>query len=192
VGFASLAQRLTPALLVELLDLLFSRLDELAERHGLERIRTIGDTYLVAAGVAGAAHRGIADLAAFALDAQTAASDMSRKYAVPIQLRIGLAAGPVICGVVGRHRPYFDLWGETVNLAEQLESSGLAGAIQVDESTYQLLVPSFAFKSRGLVGLKGIGPVRTFLLQGCLDEAACPGEHPADRPATPRLVMTGV
>lgn len=164
VGFTSLAHRVPPAQLITTLDRMFTDLDGIAARHGVEKIKTIGDAYMVAVGVADAADRDLAVLADFAMEAREAVQCRLAGCDTPGVLRIGLSAGPVICGVIGRRRPHFDLWGDTVNTASRLESDGVPGEIQVDERTYLRLRDTFDFEPRGLVDLKGLGPVRTYLL----------------------------
>ena len=166
VGFTALARHLPPAQLIELLDRVFTDLDDIAVRHGAEKIKTIGDAYMVAVGVADAAGRDISALAELALEARNSVWSATAIYGAPLQLRIGLCAGPVISGVIGRRKPHFDLWGDTVNTASRLESSGVAGEIQVDEHTYMRLRGAYEFEPRGAVELKGIGPTTTYLLKG--------------------------
>ena len=166
VGFTALARRLPPAHLVDLLDRVFTELDGIAARHGVEKIKTIGDAYMAAVGVADAAGRDIAALADFALAARDAVRQKSADGGTPLELRIGLSSGPVLSGVIGRRKPHFDLWGDTVNTASRLESGGVAGEIQVDEHTYSRLREAYVFEQRGIVELRGIGPVRTYLLRG--------------------------
>lgn len=169
VGFTALAHRLPPEQLVELLDRIFTELDAVAARHGVEKIKTIGDAYMVAVGVAGAAGRDVTSLVELALEAREVVRRHTAGDGAPIQLRVGLCAGPVISGVIGRRKPHFDLWGDTVNTASRLASSGLPGEIQVDERTYLRLRHAYELEPRGAVELKGIGPVRTYLLKRRLD-----------------------
>jgi len=152
-----------PAIVVGLLDRLFTRFDALAASCGVEKIKTIGDAYMAAAGApipredhAEAALR----LARAIVDAVT---DEGTASGIAVQVRIGLASGPVVGGVIGRQRAAFDLWGDTVNLASRMESSGLPGRIQVAASTRELLVTSHAFEARE-VDVKGLGPMTAYLL----------------------------
>ena len=169
VGFTALARTLPPERLIDTLDAVFTELDAIAARHGVEKIKTVGDAYMVAVGVADAAGRGVEALAEFALDARDAVRQHTAGRDGPLQLRVGLCAGPLVSGVIGRRKPHFDLWGETVNTASRLESGGVPGEIQVDESTYRRLHGAYDFEPRGTIELKGIGRFATYLLKGRRD-----------------------
>ncbi|WP_353508498.1 adenylate/guanylate cyclase domain-containing protein [Intrasporangium sp.] len=164
VDFTPLASRLPAEQVVTVLDSVFTRLDRLVDEYGLEKIKTIGDAYMVAAGLpsARADHaQAIARFALAALDDLAKADDPAPR----LQLRIGIASGPVVAGVIGRRRFLYDLWGDTVNTAARMESHGLPGRIQVTESTRQLLGDEFDCKERGFVDIKGKGQMRTYLLE---------------------------
>jgi class 3 adenylate cyclase len=180
VGFTALAHRVPPARLIETLDRMFTDLDAVAARHGVEKIKTIGDAYMAAVGVADAAECDVSALADFALEARETVQCHLAGCAAPAVLRIGLSTGPVICGVIGRRRPHFDLWGDTVNTASRLESDGVPGEVQVDERTYLRLRHAYSSEPRGPIDLKGIGPLPTYLLKGRRS-------HP-DRSSTPDLI----
>ncbi len=163
-GFTSWARRTEPASVVGFLDRLFSRFDELAAEHGVEKIKTIGDEYMAVAGAvepradhAMAAVR-LAGAMLIALDDLRGESDS------PLQLRIGLASGPVVGGVIGRRRILFDLWGDTVNIASRMQSLGIPGRIHVAQTTRDLLADECAFEERDRVEVRGLGPMTTFLL----------------------------
>ena len=161
-GFTELSQTLTPVELVSMLDRIFSAFDELVERHGVEKIKTIGDAYMAAAGIPSprADHaEALADLA-LAMQSSIAAFDAS------LRIRIGIDSGPLVAGVIGRRRFLYDLWGDTVNTASRMESHGLPGEIQISESTRQLLDGKFHCEERGMVEVKGKGAMRTYLLRG--------------------------
>lgn len=164
VGFTRLGQTLPPTELVELLNEMFSTFDELADKHGLEKIKTIGDAYMVVGGVPVPRGDHAAAVADFALGLQRATDRFSAR--APLQLRIGIHSGAVVAGVIGRRKLSYDLWGDTVNLASRMESHGAPGAIQVTAATRELLGESFAVEERGEVDVKGIGKVRTFWLKG--------------------------
>ncbi|MCC6175691.1 MAG: adenylate/guanylate cyclase domain-containing protein, partial [Chloroflexi bacterium] len=166
VGFTGLAHRVPPAQLVATLDRMFTDLDAVAARHGVEKIKTIGDAYMAAVGVADAAEREVSALADFALEARETVQCHLAGCTAPAVLRIGFSTGPVISGVIGRRKPHFDLWGDTVNTASRLESDGVPGEIQVDERTYLRLRPAYDFEPRGPVELRGLGLVPTYLLKG--------------------------
>ncbi len=163
VGFTPYARRTEPDEVVALLDGLFTRFDELADRHGLEKIKTIGDAYMAVAG-APEPRPDHADAAVSfgraMIDAVTAHRASS---GVPIEVRIGVASGPAVGGVIGRRRLQFDLWGDTVNLASRMESSGVAGRIQIAESTHGFLGEEVASIPRE-VDVKGLGQLTAYLL----------------------------
>ncbi len=163
-GFTPWARQMDPAHVVGFLDELFSHFDVLATEAGVEKIKTIGDAYMAVAGApeprvdhAAAAMR----LARGMLDAVDRAG---RRRDAPLPLRIGLASGPVVGGVIGHHRILFDLWGDTVNTASRMQSSGIAGRIQVAQSTRDLLRDGYVFEEREPVEVKGLGPTTTYLL----------------------------
>jgi guanylate cyclase len=152
---------MAPGEVVRLLDGVFTRFDALAAEHGLEKIKTIGDAYMAASGLLECGDRHAEHLAEMALAMQGAARELSQ-----IQLRIGIDIGPVVAGVIGRRKFIYDLWGDTVNTASRMESHGIPGTIQVTEQAYARLAPSFEFEERGVIDVKGKGPMRTYLLVG--------------------------
>ena len=162
-GFTPWAQATAPDRVVELLDDLFTRFDALAAEHGLEKIKTIGDAYMAVAGapVRRADHAVAAvGLALAMLEAVVA---WRAEHGLGLQVRVGLGSGPVVAGVIGQQRLSFDLWGETVNLAARMESSGVPGRIQVAASTAALLDRRWSLEPRD-VDVKGLGPMRTYLV----------------------------
>jgi guanylate cyclase len=163
-GFTPWARQIDAAHVVGFLDELFSRFDVLAAEAGVEKIKTIGDAYMAVAG----APEPRADHAAAAIRLARgmldAADDAGRRRDAPLQLRIGLASGPVVGGVIGHQRILFDLWGDTVNTASRMQSSGIAGRIQVAQSTRDLLRDVCAFEERESVEVKGLGSMTTYLL----------------------------
>ncbi len=163
VGFTPWAQRTPPDEVVDLLDGLFTTFDELVARHGLEKIKTIGDAYMA---VAGAPHpRDDHPFAAieFAHALIGAVATTRDRTGADLQMRVGVASGPVIAGVIGAQRLQFDLWGETVNLASRMESSGVPGRIHVAAPTRELLGDRYAFEPRE-TDVKGLGRLTTFLV----------------------------
>jgi guanylate cyclase len=164
VGFTPWAQRTGAPEVVGFLDDLFRRFDALAARHGVEKIKTIGDAYMAVAGAPEPRDDHAPAAMRVAIGMLDALADAARNLEAPLQLRIGLASGPVVGGVIGQRRILFDLWGETVNTASRMESSGLPGRIQVAPSTHALLRDAFSFEERDAVEVKGIGPMTTYLL----------------------------
>jgi adenylate cyclase len=166
VDFTPLAERLPPAEIVGMLDNLFSHFDLLAERHGLEKIKTIGDCYMVAAGVPSPRRDHAQALALMALDMQAAMHSAEEVAHLGLQLRIGINSGPVVAGVIGRKRFLYDLWGDTVNTASRMESHGTPGRIQITPATKAMLDDAFVCEKRGTVALKGKAEMETFYLLG--------------------------
>jgi adenylate cyclase len=164
--FTPLAERLPPAEVVGVLDRLFSHFDDLAERHGLEKIKTIGDCYMVAAGVPAPRPDHAGALALMALDMQTAMHSLDEIAQLGLELRVGINSGPVVAGVIGRKRFLYDLWGDAVNMASRMESHGTTGRIQITRETKELLEDQFVCEPRGTVAVKGKGEVEAWYLVG--------------------------
>jgi adenylate cyclase len=165
VGFTSWAQRTSPDTVVELLDELFITFDELTAIHRLEKIKTIGDAYMAVAGVPEQrTDRAIATVE-LARAMIAAVHNLRVSTHVDLHIRIGIASGPVVAGVIGRQRLLFDLWGDTVNLASRMESSGVPDRIQVSSSTRDELADRCVFEERA-VEVKGFGRLRTYLVGG--------------------------
>jgi adenylate cyclase len=144
----------------------FSMFDKLAEQHGLEKIKTIGDAYMVVAGVPQPVADHATAIAHMALDMQAGIAAYSKRANTELSIRIGVHSGSVVAGVIGTKKFIYDLWGDTVNTASRMESSGLPGRIQVSESTAALLREQFELEERGMVEIKGKGSMRTYLLVG--------------------------
>jgi adenylate cyclase len=163
-GFTPWAQHTDPAMVVSFLDDLFSRFDELAAANGVEKIKTIGDSYMAVAGAP--EPRNDHALAALAMGRGMleVLADARSRLDLALGLRIGLASGSVVGGVIGQKRILFDLWGDTVNLASRMESSGIPGRIQVAPSTWELLRGAFPFDVREEIEVKGLGRMTTYLL----------------------------
>lgn len=166
VDFTPLSARLQPRDVVDLLDHLFSHFDELAERHGLEKIKTIGDAYMVAAGVPVPRDDHAHAIARLALDMRTSLAVHGELAEHKIQVRIGINSGPVVAGVIGRRRFIYDLWGDAVNVAARMESQGRPGVIQVTRATRDLIVDAFVLEPHGTVTVKGRGEMETWDLVG--------------------------
>jgi adenylate cyclase len=179
VDFTPLSERLAPAEVVGLLDHLFSHFDVLVERHGLEKIKTIGDCYMVAAGVPSPRSDHARALALMALEMQAAMRSVDEVGQLGLELRIGINSGPVVAGVIGRKRFLYDLWGDAVNTASRMESHGTSGRIQITRATKELLGGEFVCEPRGTILVKGKGEVEAWYLVGRrVDPAAEPGAHP--------------
>jgi class 3 adenylate cyclase len=164
VGFTELSSRISPPELVELLNQIFSEFDRLADLHDLEKIKTIGDAYMVVAGLPEHREDHAQAIANMALDMQQAIATFNANTQQNFSIRIGIATGPVVAGVIGIRKFIYDLWGDTVNLASRMESHGIPGTIQVTEDTYNRLNKEYLFQERGLVKIKGKGEMKTYLL----------------------------
>jgi adenylate cyclase len=178
VDFTPRSERLAPAEVVGMLDRLFSYFDILAERHGLEKIKTIGDCYMVAAGVPVPRPDHARILALLALEMVDATSPGGAVGDLRLELRIGINSGPVVAGVIGRKRFLYDLWGDAVNTASRMESHGTPGKVQITDATHELLNDEFVCEFRGTVPLKGKGDVDTWYLLGRLAAADNRVENP--------------
>ena len=166
VGFTQLAARISPEKLVRLLNAIFSVFDGLSDRHGLEKIKTIGDAYMVASGLPTPRSDHAEAIAEMALDIQQEAARFSTKHNFPLNIRIGINTGPVVAGVIGKKKFIYDLWGDTVNIASRMESHGVNGRIQVSAATYECLRDKYLFEERGAIQVKGKGKMMTYLLTG--------------------------
>jgi class 3 adenylate cyclase/HAMP domain-containing protein len=166
VGFTSLSAHTTPEKLVTMLDELFSAFDKLAEKHGLEKIKTIGDAYMVVAGVP----QPIADHAIaithMALDMQASIAAYAARTDTQLTIRIGIHTGPVVAGVIGKKKFIYDLWGDTVNTASRMESHGVPGRVHVTTAMVELVKNVFDVETRGPIEVKGKGMMTTFLVVG--------------------------
>ncbi|HEY4179349.1 MAG TPA: adenylate/guanylate cyclase domain-containing protein [Kofleriaceae bacterium] len=175
VGFTALSSRTTPEKLVTMLNELFTTFDKLAEKHGLEKIKTIGDAYMVVAGIP----RPIADHALaminFAIDMLASIQAYSDRTSSGLTIRVGVHTGSVVAGVIGEKKFIYDLWGDTVNTASRMESHGIAGRVHVSEATYEQVRDHFDLESRGVIEVKGKGEMTTYLVVGPRAAAERPG-----------------
>jgi adenylate cyclase len=168
-GFTPMSSAMSPGDIVRLLDNVFTAFDHLAVEYELEKIKTIGDAYMVASGLLTPHPRHAEHLGLMALAMQREAKGLGT------QLRIGIDVGPVVAGVIGRSKFIYDLWGDTVNTASRMESHGIPGSIQVTERAYSNLASAFEFEDRGVIEVKGKGSMRTYLLVGTKIEALARG-----------------
>ncbi len=166
VGFTAFASRVSPLELVNLLGGVFSAFDRLTEKYDLEKIKTIGDGYMVAGGLPISRTDHAEAIANMALDMLSEITTFKTDTEDELKLRIGINTGPAIAGVIGSKKFSYDLWGDTVNLASRMEELGETDNIQVSESTYQLLKDKYVFEKRGEIEVKGKGKITTYWLLG--------------------------
>lgn len=166
VGFTSLTAKLPPVQMVDLLNEIFSYFDSLVEKHDLEKIRTIGDNYMVAAGVPRPRSDHAQILARLALEMEEYLRDRPDNGGPKIEFRIGLNSGPVVGGVIGRKKFVYDVWGDAVNIASRMESEGVPGRIQITPATHELIKRDFECVPRGRIPVKGKGEMETWFLVG--------------------------
>jgi len=171
VNFTPLAANLPPTQTVDLLNQIFSRFDHLAQQYGLEKIKTIGDAYMVVGGLPKLRHDHVEAVIEMALGMQQEILAFERTCDEPFQLRIGINTGPVVAGVIGTQKFTYDLWGDAVNVAARMEAQGTAGKIQVTDQTYERVKDCYRFEQRGNISVKGRGEIITYWLigrNGCL------------------------
>lgn len=166
VGFTELSARFPPAQVVELLNRIFSAFDELSDYYGLEKIKTIGDAYMVVGGLPTPRPDHAEATANMALDMQRVITQFNNQNNQTLSIRIGINTGPVVAGVIGIKKFSYDLWGDTVNIASRMESQGLPDKIQVTEFTYKKLQDNYLFEERGTIQVKGKGKMTTYFLRG--------------------------
>lgn len=166
VNFTPLSEKLSAIEIVYLLDKLFSRFDGLVRIHGLEKIKTIGDAYMVASGVPVRVDNHAELMADFALDFLDCLEQFNRENNLSLQMRIGINSGPVVAGVIGKWKFLYDLWGDCVNTAARMEGHGVPGEIQITENTRNLIMDQFEIQERGTIDIKGKGMMKTYLLKG--------------------------
>jgi class 3 adenylate cyclase len=166
VGFTPLSEQLSAEDVVALLDRIFARWDELAAEHRVEKIKTIGDAYMVASGIPLPREDHAQAIAELALQMRPEVKRSAADGGLELEVRIGIDSGPVIAGVIGRAKFSYDLWGDTVNTASRMESHAPPGTIQVTERTYQSLQQRYELRPRGTIEVKGRGPMTPYLLVG--------------------------
>ena len=166
VGSTSLTVELAPERMVKLLNEVFSYFDSLVEKYGVEKIRTIGDNYMVASGVPRPRSDHGAALANMALEMNAYICDRPAGGGTPLQFRIGMNTGPVVAGVIGQKKFHYDIWGDAVNTASRMESHGIPGKIQITREMYELIKDEFVCVRRGIVDVRGKGEMETWYLEG--------------------------
>lgn len=165
-GFVALARQLGPARVVDLLNDIVRQFDELAERHGVEKIKTIGDAYMAVAGVPEPAPDHGQRIARMAIDMLRVVSTTREATGLDLHVRIGMASGPLMAGVIGTKKFSYDVWGDTVNLASRLEGASERGAILICPGCYEKLTSEFECEPKGTIDIKGVGPQQTWFLRG--------------------------
>jgi adenylate cyclase len=166
VGFSAWASATAPVDLVRFLNEVFTAFDRLVDRHGLEKIKTTGDNYMVVSGVPVSRPDHAAALVQLALEMLDAARYIHDPHGRDVSIRIGIASGPVVAGVVGMKKFFYDVWGDAVNVASRMESTGVPGRIQISQETFERVKDQFEFESRGPIDVKGKGKMTTWLLTG--------------------------
>ncbi|MBP0009959.1 MULTISPECIES: adenylate/guanylate cyclase domain-containing protein [unclassified Roseofilum] len=166
VGFTKLSEEKTASELVALLNRIFSKFDQLTEDYRLEKIKTIGDAYMVVGGLPTPRHDHAEAIANMALKMQEAMAELNQDMNTSFQIRIGVNSGPVVAGVIGKKKFSYDLWGDTVNTASRMESHGIPGQIQVTRTTYEALKLNYYLQHRGKINIKGKGEMDTYMLTG--------------------------
>jgi len=168
VGYTALSARLPPTQVVDCLSRIFTAFDLIAQRRGVEKIKTIGDCYMAACGLPDAVPDHARRMADMALDMLEALADINKDLPAPLLLRIGLNCGPVVAGVIGERKFIYDLWGDTVNVASRMESHGLPGEVQLPAHMYHQIAHTHLAVCRGEIEVKGRGKMETYLLRGRL------------------------
>jgi adenylate cyclase len=171
-GFTAMASEISPLQLVHLLNSVFTDFDHLVDKHGLEKIKTTGDGYMVVSGVPLQRADHAQALACFAMEMIAIAAQRRAPHDKGVPIRVGIASGPLVAGVVGRRKFFYDVWGDTVNVASRMESTGVPGRIQVSKETFERLREDFIFEPRTAGEVKGKGLMPTWLLLGRRGEAS--------------------
>ena len=165
-GFTALSRKTTPADLVSMLNSIFTAFDLIVEKYGVEKIKTIGDCYMLVGGLPINRDDHAEAVADAAMEMVEALEKINATNATELQMRVGIHTGPVVAGVIGKIKFTYDLWGDTVNVASRMESSGMPGRIHVSQQTAQALHGKFALEDRGFVECKGLGQVQTYFVNG--------------------------
>ena len=166
VDFTRMSNSMTPKEIVNFLNELFVLYDDLVEKYGLEKIKTIGDAYMVGAGIPVPMENHAEQILEFSIDMLKVTHEYNQKHNQNIRIRVGINSGPAVAGVIGTKKFLYDLWGDTVNTASRMESSGIPNKIQLTEHTYQLTKDHYEFQNRGAIEIKGKGEMFTYFLLG--------------------------
>ncbi|MCS6808596.1 MAG: adenylate/guanylate cyclase domain-containing protein [Bacteroidota bacterium] len=166
VGFTNLASLVSATTIVKLLNMLFSRFDKLLDYYPVEKIKTIGDSYMIASGIPTPRADHAVQAAAFTFAMQNELQRFVAETGYPVSMRIGIHSGPVVAGIIGTRKFVYDLWGDTVNIASRMESHGQPGKIHCSEAVYERLCDIYEFERRGAIDIKGKGKMNTYFLIG--------------------------
>ncbi|MBW7928735.1 MAG: adenylate/guanylate cyclase domain-containing protein, partial [Fimbriimonadaceae bacterium] len=166
VGFTEYAGTHQADAVVGSLNRIFTTFDDLVAEYGLEKVKTIGDSYMVVGGLPPAEDAQLGRMVSFGLRLQSELEVLRAELGVPFRLRVGIHCGPVVAGVIGKRKFAYDLWGDTVNVAQRMEATGIAGRVQVSEAVRASLAPRFAFLPRGEIEVKGKGLMNVWLVEG--------------------------
>lgn len=165
-GFTRLASERSASEVVALLDRIFSAIDEVAQRHGVEKIKTIGDAYMAAAGVPVPQVDHVDRAVLMGLDVIAVVAQLREELRLPLAVRVGLHTGPVVAGVIGTRKLAYDIWGDTVNIASRMESHGVPGRIQISDDLRQRLGQRYQLEERGTIEIKNRGEITTWFVNG--------------------------
>jgi len=166
VTFTKFSAGVSPEKLVVLLNEIFTGFDNIADKRGIEKIKTIGDAYMAAAGIPDPADDHAVRAAHMALDMMDSLAAFNERNGYKLQMRVGVNSGGVVAGVIGKHKFIYDLWGDTVNTASRMESQGVPGRVQITDVTRRRLGEQFLLEERGIIEVKNIGDIHTWLLVG--------------------------
>lgn len=175
VGFTELSSKISPEEVVRMLNTVFSDFDRLAEKHGLEKIKTIGDAYMLVGGLPNPREDHVISMANMALEMLECLNRLNRGQKHPIRIRIGINVGPVVAGVIGTKKFLYDIWGDAVNTASRMESSGQTGMIHITEDTYLRLQGHFVMTPREAIEIKGKGSMQTYFLEATIEQQRAAG-----------------
>jgi adenylate cyclase len=174
VGFTAFSEMVSPGVMVDVLNDLFTRFDHIAEHRGLEKIKTIGDSYMAAADLPVLVPDHADRAAQMSLDMLLAIEDFNASTQHPLNIRIGISSGAAVAGIIGKSKFLYDLWGDVVNTASRMESHGMTGRIQISDATRQALTQPFSIEHRGVIEVKGKGVMNTWFLNNSDKIANCP------------------